>query len=73
MAAFSGDIKFSLKCDSLFNSGMAWIDKHLFNGQYYVHDIRMPENMESLKPDLYMHKGIYDKQDPAFQLGKDAW
>ena len=42
MAAYLGDDAFAEKCRALFKSGSAWMDTHLFNGDYYEHEIRLP-------------------------------
>lgn len=40
MAKYVGDRKFSATCSELFAKGRAWMDQHLFNGDYYIHEER---------------------------------
>ncbi len=42
MATYLGDTDFAERCRALFKSGSAWMDAHLFNGDYYEHEIRLP-------------------------------
>lgn len=42
MARYLDDVDFEDKCRALFESGSAWMDEHLFNGDYYEHEIRLP-------------------------------
>ncbi len=62
MAKAVGDDGFSHECDAVFNSGSAWIDANLFNGEYYEHKIANPATFEILADDA--------KDIPPFQLGK---
>jgi uncharacterized protein (DUF608 family) len=39
MARFVGDDEFADRCAQLFDYGSAWMDAHLFNGEYYEHHI----------------------------------
>ncbi|RPA67850.1 hypothetical protein EF405_12835 [Cyclobacteriaceae bacterium YHN15] len=39
MAIHLGDKSFAQECRSLFQKGSSWIDKNLFNGEYYEHHI----------------------------------
>lgn len=64
MAVAMKDKDFARKCNRLFRQGSAWMDEHLFNGEYYEHRITDPRTFEFL-----------DMQDPKveipdFQLGK---
>jgi non-lysosomal glucosylceramidase len=44
-ARLLGDIEFAQKCRTLFESGSRWMDANLFNGAFYVQQIRpVPEN-----------------------------
>ena len=64
MAHAMGDKDFAKTCLRIFESGSAWVDQHLFNGEYYEHNIADPQSLEFL-----------DLQNPStkippFQLGK---
>ena len=54
MALAVKDKAFAKKCRGLFEKGSAWIDSHLFNGEYYEQIIAVGE----------------DGKIPPFQLGK---
>ncbi len=44
-ARLLGDIEFAQKCRTLFESGSRWMDANLFNGAFYVQQIRpVPDN-----------------------------
>lgn len=43
MAQHVGEEEFARTCRNLFERGRAWIDAHLFNGEYYEHEIRQVE------------------------------
>lgn len=63
MAIAMKDKVFARKCKQLFQQGSAWMDAHLFNGEYYEHKITDPATFKFL-----------DMQDPTtaippFQLG----
>ncbi len=64
MALAMKDKEFGRKCKDLFNKGSEWMDKNLFNGEYYEHKITDPETFGFLD----MESG--NTQIPAFQLGK---
>lgn len=70
MAKYVGDNEFANKCRSLFESGSAWTDANLFNGEYYIHEIRPPLKAEPIYPGLRIGMGGSDLSNPDFQLGK---
>ena len=63
MARRMGDKAFARKCRKLFDRGSEWMDTHLFNGEYYEHQIADPSTFEPI--DL----SAPDAGVPAFQLG----
>ncbi|MCD6289351.1 MAG: hypothetical protein J7M34_02525 [Anaerolineae bacterium] len=69
MAKAVGDTEFARKCRQLFERGSAWVDAHLFNGEYYVQEIRTPASLEETRPELRVGMGETDLADPDFQLG----
>ncbi|MHB0856000.1 MAG: GH116 family glycosyl-hydrolase [Anaerolineae bacterium] len=70
MARAVGDDDFAARCDDLRARGSAWIDAHLFNGAYYVQDVRTPERIEDTLPELRAGMGEVDLANPDFQLGE---
>jgi Predicted bile acid beta-glucosidase len=70
MAKFMGDQEFAQKCRKLFESGSAWTDANLFNGEYYIQEIRPPLSASNIYPGLQIGMGSKDISNPDFQLGK---
>jgi len=71
MARHLGDLAFANDCRTLFESGSEWIDAHLFNGEYYEHEIRPPGDPSLIAPGLEAHM-FGEGQDysrPRGQLG----
>ncbi len=70
MARHIGEEAFAERCRALFESGHIWVDEHLFNGDYYEHEIRPPVDMETFAPGLrHETMGARDLKDPELQLG----
>ena len=69
MARYFGDDDFAATCRDLFERGSQWIDEHLFNGQYYEHEIRPPSDGASIAMGLRTGMGAEDLTDPDLQLG----
>ena len=68
MARAAGDASFAAECHTLFTKGSRWIDANLFNGQYYVQQIRGIPRDRIAKP-LRSTGGAEDPAHPDFQLG----
>jgi uncharacterized protein (DUF608 family) len=68
MARAVGDSQFAEQCASLFAKGKSWIDANLFNGQYYVQQVRAITKEKIAKP-LWSTGGAEDPEHPDFQLG----
>lgn len=68
MARHVGDPTFADCCRSLFEKGSAWMDKHLFNGDYYEHEVR-PPRQNTIAAGLRVGMGTTDVDNPALQLG----
>ncbi|MFC9693537.1 GH116 family glycosyl-hydrolase [Kribbella sp. NPDC056951] len=68
MARHQGDDKLADECRRLFDHGSTWMDEHLFNGEYYRHDIR-PQALADIAPGLRESMGADDPTNPVFQLG----
>jgi uncharacterized protein (DUF608 family) len=65
-----GDTVFSKKCLRIFASGKKWIESNLFNGAYFEHKIMAPKDYTKVRPELIMHKTIYQGDIPSYQLGE---
>jgi uncharacterized protein (DUF608 family) len=70
MARYLGDKTFAALCAQLFQKGRAWIDAHLFNGEYYEHEVRPPKDLKGIAPGLVIGMGSRDFSNPDYQLGK---
>lgn len=70
MASYLGEAEFAETCRDLFERGSRWLDEHLFNGEYYEHDIRPPVSAEAVANGLrHESMGAQDLRDPELQLG----
>ena len=69
MARHLGEADFAAECRALFEQGSAWMDAHLFNGEYYEHEVRPIPNMADIYPGLLIGMGSLNLADPDFQLG----
>jgi non-lysosomal glucosylceramidase len=69
MARHLGEADFAEACQSLFERGSQWMDAHLFNGEYYEHEIRPPEAGSHVAEGLRVGMGATDLTEPELQLG----
>ncbi|MCL4505298.1 MAG: non-lysosomal glucosylceramidase [Chloroflexi bacterium] len=69
MARHVGDVRFADDCRHLFNIGRSWLDEHLFNGQYYEHEVRPPLDNAAIAPGLRVGMGATNLGEPDLQLG----
>ncbi len=70
MARRVGDDAFADRCRRLFESGSRWMDDHLFNGEYYEHEIRPAAGPDAIAPGLrHGGMGAQDVTRPDLQLG----
>ncbi len=69
MAGFLGETEFAAACRDLFTRGQAWTDAHLFNGEYYEHEIRPVSDPAAIANGLRVGMGAADLSDPAYQIG----
>jgi uncharacterized protein (DUF608 family) len=52
----------------LFEKGRAWVDSHLFNGEYYIQEVRsIPK--DQIAPSTVGDMGADHPESPEFQLG----
>lgn len=70
MAEFVGDRPFAQLCRDLFERGSRWIDEHLFNGEYYVQDIRPVLDKTQVAEFLLVGMGPAALDKPDYQLGE---
>ncbi len=70
MSRFIGDTDFADNCAALFANGRKWLDKNLFNGEYFIHEIRPPKSTDEIAPSLVVGMGGGDKFNPDYQLGE---
>ena len=69
MARHKGDTEFAATCRDLFTRGSRWVDAHLFNGDYYEHQVVPIPDVAAIYPGLRQRSGATDLTDPDFQLG----
>jgi hypothetical protein len=69
MARHIGDEPFAGTCRGLFESGRRWIDEHLFNGDYYEHEIRLPAQGDRVADGLRLGSEPDLPAVPDYQLG----
>lgn len=69
MARYLGDTPFADTCHDLFARGSAWLDAHLFNGEYYEHHIVPPAGEAATAPGLRLGAGAKNLAEPELQLG----
>ncbi len=68
MARHLGETTFAAKCDDLTQRGAAWTDARLFNGEWYVQDMR-PSQGALANGLRHESMGSANVIDPDFQLG----
>jgi uncharacterized protein (DUF608 family) len=57
MARAVGEPDFAARCRDLFERGRVWMDAHLFNGEYYEHDVRLPRSADAIAAGLRIGMG----------------
>ncbi|MDC0177913.1 non-lysosomal glucosylceramidase [Polaribacter sp.] len=70
MAKYLGEKKFANTCKALYKNGSSWMDKNLFNGEYYVQKIVPPMHLDSIAKGLIRVKRRLVADDPQYQLGE---
>ncbi len=69
MAKHLDDKEFASACRELYYKGRGWIDTHLFNGEYYEHEIRPPKDESQIAASLLVGMGAKNPTKPDYQLG----
>jgi non-lysosomal glucosylceramidase len=68
MAEAMGDSDLAVSCKRMFEQGSRWIDANLFNGEYYIQQIRgIPA--DKVASGLRIGVGAKDTMHPDFQIG----
>ncbi|MEJ1239859.1 GH116 family glycosyl-hydrolase [Chryseolinea sp. T2] len=70
MAAYMKDKEFQNTCDKLFKSGSAYMDTHLFNGEFYIHQIQPIADAGKIARGLKSDMGSKTTEHPDFQIGE---
>ncbi len=69
MARHLGEPEFAASCRDLFERGSVWMDAHLFNGDYYEHEVRPIPEAADIALGLRVGMGSANLADPDLQLG----
>ncbi|MHB9031844.1 MAG: GH116 family glycosyl-hydrolase, partial [Anaerolineae bacterium] len=69
MATALGDDGFAVRCRELYARGSAWVDAHLFNGEYYEQVVEPAAGETAILPGLRSSMGALNLQDPDYQVG----
>ena len=69
MGQVIGDRAFAVECRRLFESGSRWMDTNLFNGEFYVQEVRAYRS-DQIAPSLRSSMGASDPEHPEYQIGK---
>ena len=70
MGERAGDPDFARKCRGLRSSGGGWVERNLFNGEYYEHRIVPAKDPARIAKGLRLaSSGAVDPTDPDYQLG----
>jgi len=69
IARHLGEHDFAATCRDLFERGSLWMDAHLFNGDYYEHEVRPILDASDIAPGLRVGMGAANLADPDLQLG----
>ncbi len=66
-----GDAESAARYRRLFESGRAWIDTHLWNGEYYEQRVNLEAGRDDpyLSPAAAMSAPVFENRQPKYQLG----
>jgi len=70
MAGYLKDQKFQQTCTALFENGSRWTDQHLFNGEFYIQQIRPVADKNMIATGLIAGMGASNLKNPDFQIGE---
>lgn len=69
MARHLGDEVFAERCGSLAERGSAWVDAHLYNGEFYEQIVQPAAPGQEIAEGLRHDMGASDPTHPDYQLG----
>jgi non-lysosomal glucosylceramidase len=69
MGRHMGDTQFADKCRSLHDRGRAWVDQHLFNGEWYEQKIIPITDPNKIAPGIRGGMGSRGLEKPELQVG----
>ncbi len=69
LARVLGEEDFASKCEDLFERGSQWTDLNLFNGEYYIQQIRPVPEGALIRSGLKLDSALIDPRNPTYQLG----
>lgn len=67
MAVDCGEYTFAEQCKCMFFNGSKWMDENLFNGEYYIQKVQVPNK---IREGLIVGMGDKDSKEPKYQLGE---
>ena len=70
MAGYLKDREFQQTCSALFEKGSRWTDQHLFNGEFYIQQIRPVTDKNMIATGLMAGMGASNLKNPDFQIGE---
>ena len=70
MARHLKEESFAETCRELYEKGRNWLDRELFNGEYYEHKVMAPRSVEEIAPSLLVGMGAADVSHPDYQLAQ---
>jgi non-lysosomal glucosylceramidase len=70
MAGYLKDREFQQICSALFEKGSRWTDQHLFNGEFYIQQIRPIQDKALIATGLMAGMGAKNLNNPDFQIGE---
>ncbi|HEY4936459.1 MAG TPA: GH116 family glycosyl-hydrolase [Puia sp.] len=70
MAEYLKDKEFQQTCSMLFEKGSRWTDQHLFNGEFYIQQIRPIQDKSLIAQGLMAGMGAANLKNPDFQIGE---
>jgi non-lysosomal glucosylceramidase len=70
MAEYLKDLEFQKTCSMLFEKGSRWTDQHLFNGEFYIQQIRPIQDKALIAHGLMAGMGATNLKNPDFQIGE---
>lgn len=73
MASALDDREFADRCARLYQHGRDWVDAHLFNGEYYVQEVRPVSDWSKVRRGLAFRPETKDPSRPDFQLGDGCY